>query len=330
MISTRWLERRKPYWNRLVELTDRCDRNRLESLTRSELRELAFLYRQVATDLSALREDPASQQFARYLNQLLSRAHNIIYAGRKSSARDIYYFYRYTFPRIFRRNFRYVMATVGLFVLGALIGMLLTITRPEFMHQMLGSAMVDTIERHEMWTHSVLAMKPVASSGIMTNNLSVSFITFASGISAGVGTLYFIVFNGLLMGVIGAACWLNTMSLPLWSFVAPHGALELPAIFIAGAAGFRIAVGMLFPGNLPRKQSLVVGGAVAVRLVLGTIPLLIVAGILEGFFSPTNAPLPLKFAVSGLMFALLCAYVMLPDDALAADRDSDETALLDQ
>ncbi len=329
MISTHWLERRKPYWNRLVELTDRCDRERLDSLTRSELRELAFLYRQVATDLSALREDPASQQFARYVNQLLSRAHNIIYAGRKSSARDIYYFYRYTFPRVFRQNLRYVAITTLLFAAGAVIGMLLTVTRPDFMHQVLGPAMVDTIERHEMWTHSVVSMKPVASSGIMTNNLGVSFMTFASGITAGLGTLYLIVFNGLMLGVVGAACWLNNMSIPLWSFVAPHGALELPSIFIAGAAGFRIAVGLLFPGTLPRKQSLVIGGSVAVRLVLGTIPLLIIAGILEGFFSPSNAPASLKFVVSALMFALLCAYVLLPDDSQADGDGSDEMALLD-
>ncbi len=329
MISTHWLERRKPYWNRLVELTDRCDRERLDSLTRSELRELAFLYRQVATDLSALREDPASQQFARYVNQLLSRAHNIIYAGRKSSARDIYYFYRYTFPRVFRQNLRYVVITTLLFAAGAVIGMLLTVTRPDFMHQVLGPAMVDTIERHEMWTHSVVSMKPVASSGIMTNNLGVSFMTFASGITAGLGTLYLIVFNGLMLGVVGAACWLNNMSVPLWSFVAPHGALELPSIFIAGAAGFRIAVGLLFPGTLPRKQSLVIGGSVAVRLVLGTIPLLIIAGILEGFFSPSNAPASLKFVVSALMFALLCAYVLLPDDSQADGDGSDEMALLD-
>jgi uncharacterized membrane protein SpoIIM required for sporulation len=330
MISTRWLERRKPYWNRLVELTDRCDRDRLESLTRGELRELAFLYRQVATDLSALREDPASQQFARYVNQLLSRAHNIIYAGRKSSARDIFYFYRYTFPRVFRQNFRYTAIATGLFAAGAVIGLLLTVTHPDFMHQMLGPAMVDTIERHEMWTHSVVSMKPVASSSIMTNNIGVSFMTFASGITAGLGTFYFLLFNGLMLGVVGAACWLNTMSLQLWSFVAPHGALELPSIFIAGGAGFRIAVGMLFPGNLPRRQSLVLGGAVAVRLVLGTVPLLIVAGLLEGFFSPTNAPVALKFVVSVLMFALLCVYVMLPDDPLAAKRESDESALLDR
>jgi hypothetical protein len=145
MISTHWLERRKPYWNRLVELTDRCDRDRLESLTRGELRELAFLYRQVATDLSALREDAASQQFARYVNQLLSRAHNIIYAGRKSSARDIYYFYRYTFPRVFRENFSYTLAATLLFAAGALVGLLLTVTQPDFMHQMLGPGMVETI-----------------------------------------------------------------------------------------------------------------------------------------------------------------------------------------
>jgi uncharacterized membrane protein SpoIIM required for sporulation len=99
------------------------------------------------------------------------------------------------------------------------------------------------------------------------------------------------------------------MSLQLWSFVAPHGVLELPAIFIAGGAGFRIAQGLLFPGVLPRRDSLARAGFEAVQLLVGTIPILIIAGLIEGFVSPTNLPVALKFSMAAALFVLLNAYL---------------------
>jgi uncharacterized membrane protein SpoIIM required for sporulation len=116
-------------------------------------------------------------------------------------------------------------------------------------------------------------------------------------------------FNGLLIGVIGVACCLSGMSLQLWSFVAPHGVLELPAIFIAGGAGLRIAQGLLFPGLLPRRDSLARAGSEAVQLLLGTVPILIIAGLIEGFVSPTNLSIPLKFSMAASLFVLLNTYL---------------------
>jgi len=143
----------------------------------------------------------------------------------------------------------------------------------------------------------------------MTNNISVGFITFALGITAGLGTTYMMIFNGLLLGVIGMACHQAGMSLKLWDFVAAHGVLELPAIFIAGGAGLKIAAGLLFPGYLPRRESLARAGAEAVKLLLGTIPILIVAGTIEGFVSPTGLATKLKFAMAAALFVLLVAYL---------------------
>ncbi len=329
MISTYWLEKRKPHWEHLEALLNECAQHGIAGLTRTELRELTLLYRQTAADLSALREDRSSQNFARYVNQLLARAHNTIYAGRKSTAKDIWHFYRYDYPEVFRRTATYAYVALGLFAAGAVLGLLLTIARPEFMRQMLGPHMVSTIEKREMWTHSIVGMKPVASAGIMTNNLGVSFVTFASGITGGLLTLYLLLFNGLLIGVIGAACFMSGMSLKLWSFVAPHGVLELPAIFISGGAGLRIATGLLFPGTLKRRDSLIVAGRQAVRLVLGTIPMLIVAGVLEAFVSPTAIPVPLKFVVAALMFACLATYLSLPGESSTkaeVARDADEVS----
>ena len=99
------------------------------------------------------------------------------------------------------------------------------------------------------------------------------------------------------------------MALQLWSFVAAHGALELPSIFIAAGAGLEIARGLLFPGLLPRKESLRLAGNHAAKLLLGTIPLLVIAGVIEAFISPVKIATPLKFTLSAVLFTALVLYL---------------------
>jgi uncharacterized membrane protein SpoIIM required for sporulation len=310
MISTHWLEKRKNHWTRLERLLEQAQKQGLNTLTRLELREMGLLYRQAAADLSSLREDPSGNYYARSLNLLLARAHNTIYSGQKARGFEIFRFYGTTYPMIFRRNLPWIATAFGLFMLGALAGMLLTLTHPNFMHLFLGERMMDSIEHHKMWTDSIVGIKPLESSRIMTNNLFVTMLVFASGITAGTYTLFLLVFNGLLIGVVGTACWLSGMSLSLWSFVAPHGVLELPAIFVAGGAALRIAQAMLFPGYLSRRDSLVKNGGEAVRLFLGTIPMLIVAGLLEGFVSPlTNLSPRFKFSLAAAIGSVFFVYL---------------------
>ena len=309
MISTYWLEKRRRYWEELEKLLAQCTASGIGALNRRELRSLSLLYRQVAADLSILRQDQSAQHYARHLNQLLARVHNTIYIGRRGSPLNVLRFFTRTFPEVFQRNLRYVLVALIIFLAGGVAGLVTTLYNPNFQLQVLGPEIVETIEHHKMWTHSVVALKPVASSAIMTNNLSVTFMTFAMGITLGLGTLYMVFFNGLLLGVVGTACWLNQMSLPLWSFVAPHGVLELPSIFIAGGAGLRMAHGLLFPGFLSRKDSLQAAGADAIQLCIGTIPMLIMAGILEAFLSPTSESVLLKFSVAAGLLLLLLLYL---------------------
>jgi uncharacterized membrane protein SpoIIM required for sporulation len=318
VISTYWIEKRRPHWERLERLMDRVQEAGLKSLNRAELRELGLLYRQVAGDLAVLRADVSSVHFAAYLNQLLARAHNTIYSGHKTSYSAALNFFRDTYPQVFRRNFNYVLFGFILFLGGAVVGSILTLQDSDFGLQIMGPQMVETIRRHEMWTHSVLAIKPLASSAIMTNNMSVAFTTFAAGITAGLGTMYLITFNGVLIGVIATACAQAGMSVQLWSFVAPHGVLELPAIFISTGAGLRIAAGLLFPGVLPRRESLARAGHDAVQLLLGCVPMLLIAGVIEAFVSPTEIPAPLKFVFAAAVFTLLAAYL----SGLTVKRDT--------
>ena len=309
MISNRWIALRKDNWNRLEAAAERAERSGLKTLSAAELRDFGLLYRQAAADLSTVRTDAGSRTLEHYLNRLVARAHNFVYSGRQLSARSLWRFLAFEYPRLFRRLLPYTTLAFGLFVFGALLGVVITLVRPDFMHAMLGQQMIDTIEHHKMWTDRILGSEPQEASGIMTNNITVCFMTFVSGITGGLGTIYYMLFNGFLMGVISTACDQHGMSLPLWSFVAAHGALELPAIFIAGGAGFRIATGLLFPGYLRRKDSLAQAGYEAVRLVAGTIPLLIVAGTLEGFLDPSRAPMTLKFSLSALLLTALILWL---------------------
>lgn len=309
MISTHWIQKRRPYWARMEELLARTDKSSVRALNNHELRELALLYRQAASDLAAIREDVPSRNLAAYLNQLLGLAHNRIYMGRRARPGGIFTFYRDTFPQVFRETLPYSLAACAIFFAMAAAGLMLAMADPGFQRYFLGGEMMDTIQRRQMWTHSIVSVKPLASSAIMTNNLSVSFATFALGITAGIGTVWMLAFNGLLFGVVGAACWQGEMANQLFSFVAPHGVLELPAIFIAGGAGLLIAKGLLFPGTLPRRASLVLEGGRAVRLALGIIPLLVVAGTIEGFVSPSDLPAKWKYLLAAGLFGLLLLYV---------------------
>ena len=203
----------------------------------------------------------------------------------------------------------YITAATAIFLLAGLLGTLITIVRPDFATMMLGPQMMDDIQQHKMWTDSVLSAKPQASSAIMTNNISVCFATFAGGILAGLGTLYLLFNNGLEIAVVLTCCAQHHMALNLVSFMAAHGALEIPSIMIAGAAGLRIGAGILFPGLLLRRDALALAGGEAVQLLSGTIPLLIVAGTLEAFLSPTHAPMALKFAVCAVLFTGLVVWL---------------------
>ncbi len=318
MISNTWIERRKPEWERLQGLLTRCGQVGTQALTRQELRDLGLLYRQVAADLSVTRRDPSATQYSRYLNQLLGRAHNTIYSGKKTSLRQIPDFLARSWPVMVWRLRGYVLVAAGVFLLFGIAGALVTLQNPDFALQVLGPRMVRTIQEHKMWTTSIVSVKPLAASSIATNNLTVTFSTFAMGVTAGLGTLYLLAFNGLLMGVVGTACALHGLSLSLWSFVAGHGSLEIPAILFSGGAGLRLATGILFPGRLRRSDALKLAAREAIQLELGCIPLLLVAGTVEGFFSPSPAPPWEKFALGMLLFSFLLTWITLGSKAARA------------
>src|ERR1700679_175197 len=309
MLSNLWIDSRKNNWNRLDTLVHQVESAGVKSLPPADLRDLILLYRQDAADLSAVRADRSSRTLEQYLNRLVGRAHNYVSSGRRVSLSSLWQFFAHGYPRLLRRMSGYLLAAILVSVAAGLLGALIVMLRPDFGVMFLGADKVANLDHHKMWTDSVLSVKPQAASGIMTNNITVCFLTFAGGITAGLFTLFSLFQNGLMLGAIAVVCRQHHMALSLWSFVAAHGALEIPSIMIAGAAGLRLAAGILFPGMLRRRAALALAGLEAVQLVAGTIPLLIIAGTLEAFLSPTHAPIALKFAVGAILFTGLTLWL---------------------
>src|SRR5262249_5932457 len=151
-------------WSRLEELVKRSSRG-VAALSHSELRELGLLYRQTASDLAAVREDATSKQLTAYLNQLLGRAHNLIYMGHKPKVSGLVRFYRDTYPQIFRETLPQTLLAFAIFAITGLVSWVVTIHDPAFAHRLLGPQMMETIEQRKMWTESIVTLKPIASSG---------------------------------------------------------------------------------------------------------------------------------------------------------------------
>ncbi len=308
MVTNLWIDARKANWNRLESLVAEAESGGIKKLPYPDLRDLGLLYRQAAADLSTVRADPTSRSLEAYLNRLVGRAHNLVYSGRRVSFWTLWEFLAHGYPRLLRRLLPYVWLATAVFLACCALGMLITTLRPDFAALWLGPAMMDKINHHQMWTDAVLSMKPQASSQIMTNNMSVCFLTFAAGITGGLGTLFLLFNNGLQIGTVLACCAQHGMAGSLLAFMVSHGALEIPSIMLAGAAGLRLAAGILFPGQLRRRDALAKAGTEAVQLVSATIPLLIIAGSFEAFLSPTHAPVALKCAVGAPLFTGLCVW----------------------
>ncbi len=307
----RWIARREPNWQRLDALLRQIETKGLKSLRASELRELASLYRSVAADLARARTQQVSNILIQNLQSLTTRAYTQIYQGsRRQEWHAIWEFYRWGLPGVVQQTFPYIAFATGLFLLGALVAWWYAWRDPSFMSLIVPESLITTVrDRHELWMGSIVGIEPLASSNIMINNLSVSFGAVAGGITAGAYTAFLMVFNGLLIGAVGTLVGQNNLAYPFWAFVFPHGSLELPAIFFAGGAGFLLGKAILFPGKFRRIDALKFYGSQAVQLVFGVVPMLIIAGTIEGFFSPSpRVPEPLKYLVGMGLFVLLVVY----------------------
>jgi uncharacterized membrane protein SpoIIM required for sporulation len=156
---------------------------------------------------------------------------------------------------------------------------------------------------------------------IATNNIRVAVLAFVLGFTFGLGTTFVLFNNGLMLGTVFGVCHNYGMADRLLTFIAPHGVLELTAIFISGGAGLLISRSLLFPGRYKRMDSLKLVSKEATGMFCGCIPLLLVAGMIEGFISPrTDLSVNIKVIVSAATAVCLLLYLFVPREKDSAHR----------
>ncbi|MFM8293699.1 MAG: stage II sporulation protein M [Microcystaceae cyanobacterium] len=303
----RWIARREPDWQEAKQLLEWVETQGLGSLSGTQIQRLASLYRSLCADLSRAKTFNVGPTLLSELQQLTTRAYNQIYQGsRHQEWQGIIAFYRWQFPLVVQQTWGYTAIALGVFSLGGLIAWWYSWQDPSFLALVVPEGLIHQVrDKGQLWMGSILGNEPLASSGIMVNNMTVAFRMVGGAITAGLFTLYALFTNGLLLGAIAALVSQNHLAFPFWAFVFPHGALELPAIFLAGGAGLLIAQGLVLPGNYRRLDALKQRGYQAAQLVFGIVPLLFIAGLIEGFISPNPMfPEPLRYGL-GIAFLIV-------------------------
>ncbi len=305
----RWVGRRENSWKALDALLQKAERQGIKALKAVEIRQLASLYRSVSADLARARTQQVGDRLIRNLQNLASRGYTQVYQGsRRQEWQAVRQFILWGFPAVVQRSRGYIALATGLFVIAGLIAAWLAWLDPTFLALVVPQGMIEQVrDRGELWMGSIIGIEPFASSSIMINNIRVALAAMAGGITAGLFTTYVMLLNGVLIGTVAVLVGQNNLAFPFWAFVFPHGSLELPAIFLAGAAGFLLARALLFPGRYRRLDAFKLYGVEAAQLLFGIVPLLVMAGVIEGFFSPNpNVPDLVKYLVgTGLFIALI-------------------------
>jgi len=309
----RFINQRKNAWQRLEDLLKLLDTASLRRLRREEVRELGRIYRRTASDLAIARAESRDPRLINYLNSLVIRAHGRIYRADAQGGKRIRHFFARELPQTFRRTWRYTLLSFSVFAIFALIGFVGTRYDPEF-SELVGvdpSFREMYIETKTPWWESLNEANQIGATTIMTHNIQVTIYTFAFGATCGIGTLFYLAFNGANFASILTLCYRAGFGNDLLTFVAAHGVVELSCIFIAGGAGLLIGSAMIMPGNLSRADALRTRGMEAVRLMVGVAVLLVVAGTIEGFISPAEIDPRIKYSIAALTGVTLYAYLLL-------------------
>ncbi len=294
-----FLTQRRPAWQRLETLLERARRD-LGRLSPAELDDLGRLYQLAAADLALAQRDFPSQAVAAYLNQLVGRAHALIYRSAPLQRRGLVEFYRAGFPQLYRALLPYTTAAFVLFMAAALAAFAAVLAWPSALFVLEGPGMefiVEEVRESRTWAEIVPALRSAASAFILTNNIQVTFLTFAGGVTAGIFTAYIMVLNGLHLGAVFGLMHANDLVHYLAEFVAAHGFIELSVIFLSGGCGLYMGDALLRPGLRRRLSLLAERAGRSAVCILACAPLLVLAGLIEGFISPSGLPWWVKLAV---------------------------------
>ncbi len=276
--------------------------------------EFSRLYHLMATELAVAKANQAAATEVERLNRLVSRGYAVAYRNQPVKRFKLKEFFTIELPQSLVRA-RWFLLLSTLITVGMAVFAAVNVTiNPSTAVNLMGSGSDQVIEslaeRHtgnKDWAPS--EERPFLSSYVTANNLQVSFLAYAGGISFGLFTVVILMVNGLMLGTIaaGLANHPHEVVMSFWGFVAPHGVFEIPAIIIAGAAGLQLGWALICPAPYSRADSLQLAGSNSIRLIICTIFMLLIAGFIEGHISPIPMDPRIKLSLAAVesLFSIL-------------------------
>jgi uncharacterized membrane protein SpoIIM required for sporulation/uncharacterized RDD family membrane protein YckC len=314
--AERFVQKKRKGWEAFRTLAIRMEDSGVAALPPGEIPAFAAQYREVAADLARARTYQVDPHVIAYLERVVAAGHNALYRRRGKERTPLPHYILRDFPAAVVQSWRYVLLAFLLFSVPAAVGYVMIREQPALADELLPPAMVaraeaaaENLAEGRGYAETSREERPQVAAAIITNNITVSFGTFAGGLTGGVLTAWLLFSNGMMLGLV-LGLFRNYGALQyLLTFVLGHGVLELTAIFISAGAGFRLAKAMIAPGDSTRRDALVVEGRIAARMIGAVVTLLAIAGTIEGLLSTSSAAGTWKYGVSAATVVLLGLYL---------------------
>jgi uncharacterized membrane protein SpoIIM required for sporulation len=321
----RFIRERETDWKRLEKLLTTTKK---KNEPRPDDEAFPALYRSICHDLALARSRLYSRQLIDQLNHLVAMGHQRLYQARPTPALAIIHYLGGGFARSIRKQWRFVLASALLFYLPFAIMLAVPQFYPDFVYTVLDDetlrsveSMYDPADRESVgrdWTRK--SDTDLMMFGFyIQNNTGIGFRTFAGGLLGGIGSMFFLLFNGFYIGAVAGHLTQIGYTETFWAFVAGHSALELNAIVFSGAAGLMLGYALLAPGRRSRMRALREEAQKAVEIMYGTALMFFLAAMVEAFWSPSQLfPPESKYVVGGILWFLLLMYFIFGGRRYAA------------
>lgn len=308
--------RHKAEWEQFSLMLEQLERGKDASRIANFPRD----YRRLCHQLALAQERGYSSFLIDFLQQQVLRGHQQLYRHRSRLGANLLSFILAGFPRLVREQWRFVLAA-GLMFFGSLIGFaLLVYLFPDLVYNMIPAeqvnemqSMYDPVAGHLGRSAERAASEDWVMFGYyIMHNIGIAFQTFASGLLFGLGSVFFLLFNGLMIGAVAGHLTHIGFGQTFWSFVIGHGAFELSAIALAGAAGLQLGWALIAPGRQPRAEALRLAARKSVLLICGVMLFLLIAAFIEAYWSSMTTPAPIiKYLVGAALWVLVATYLLL-------------------
>ncbi len=287
------------------------------SAEKPESIDLPTIYRQICQHYALANSRMYSPILVERLNRMVIRGHQALYGSRSQFLKAILGFFASEFPQLIRQEWRVMAVATALFYVPLIMMIVLIQFMPDLVHSVLDTNMLRSVEEMYDPSNSVLGRERESDSDLamfghyIRNNTGIGFQVFAGGMLFGIGTLFFMLFNGVFLGAVAGHLTHLGFIETFWGFVCGHGAFELTAIVISGAAGLKLAMALIAPGRKTRIRALIDNGKVGIKIMYGAAALFIIAAFVEAFWSSMTLPVNIKYSVAAVLWALVIAYFWL-------------------